>query len=152
MLYPLDGELKKTGIMTITELQQQYAVHPNVTAMNRLLKDVSVKHIFCGGLCASSASLFFSVLVRKETCPFVFILSDLEEAGYFYHDLTQVLGGERILFFPSSFVALSNTDRKMRQMRYFVPRFSVVCRKGRRGCVWLPIPMHWQRKSFPGKS
>ena len=83
--------------MTITELQQQYAVHPNVTAMNRLLKDVSVKHIFCGGLCASSASLFFSVLVRKET------LSDLEEAGYFYHDLTQVLGGERILFFPSSF-------------------------------------------------
>ena len=29
--------------MTITELQQQYAVHPNVTAMNRLLKDVSVK-------------------------------------------------------------------------------------------------------------
>ena len=89
--------------MTITELQQQYAVHPNVTAMNRLLKDVSVKHIFCGGLCASSASLFFSVLVRKETCPFVFILSDLEEAGYFYHDLTQVLGGERILFFPSSF-------------------------------------------------
>ena len=89
--------------MTITELQQQYAVHPNVTAMNRLLKDVSVKHIFCGGLCASSASLFFSVLGRKETCPFVFILSDLEEAGYFYHDLTQVLGGERILFFPSSF-------------------------------------------------
>ena len=46
MLYPLDGELKKIGIMTITELQQQYAVHPNVTAMNRLLKDVSVKHIF----------------------------------------------------------------------------------------------------------
>ena len=89
--------------MTITELQQQYAVHPNVTAMNRLLKDVSVKHIFCGGLCASSASLFFSVLERKETCGFVFILSDLEEAGYFYHDLTQVLGGERILFFPSSF-------------------------------------------------
>lgn len=145
-------KLKKTGIMTITELQQQYAVHPNVTAMNRLLKDVSVKHIFCGGLCASSASLFFSVLVRKETCPFVFILSDLEEAGYFYHDLTQVLEGSGNCFFLLLSVALSNTDRKMRQMRYFVPRFSVVCRKGRRGCVWLPIPMHWQRKSFPGKS
>ncbi|EXZ82233.1 transcription-repair coupling factor [Bacteroides fragilis str. B1 (UDC16-1)] len=27
----------------------------------------------------------------------------MEEAGYFYHDLTQVLGTERILFFPSSF-------------------------------------------------
>ncbi|MCD8474246.1 MAG: transcription-repair coupling factor, partial [Bacteroides graminisolvens] len=34
---------------------------------------------------------------------FVFILGDLEEAGYFYHDLTQILGTERVLFFPSSF-------------------------------------------------
>jgi transcription-repair coupling factor (mfd) len=30
-------------------------------------------------------------------------LGDLEEAGYFYHDLTQILGTERVLFFPSSF-------------------------------------------------
>ena len=30
-------------------------------------------------------------------------MGDLEEAGYFYHDLTQVLGTEQILFFPSSF-------------------------------------------------
>ena len=36
-------------------------------------------------------------------CPFVFVLGDLEEAGYFYHDLTQVLGTEKVLFFPSSF-------------------------------------------------
>ena len=35
--------------------------------------------------------------------PFVFILGDLEEAGYFYHDLTQILGAGRVLFFPSSF-------------------------------------------------
>ncbi len=30
-------------------------------------------------------------------------LGDLEEAGYFYHDLTQILGTEKVLFFPSSF-------------------------------------------------
>lgn len=89
--------------MNITELQHQYACHPNVEALGRLLDDVSVKHIFCGGLCASAASLFTSVLVEKSPYPFVFILSDLEEAGYFYHDLTQILGTERILFFPSSF-------------------------------------------------
>lgn len=89
--------------MTITELQQQYAFHPNVTIMSQLLKDASVNHIFCGGLCASSASLFSSALVQKSPSPFVFILGDLEEAGYFYHDLTQVLGGEQVLFFPSSF-------------------------------------------------
>ena len=89
--------------MTITELQQQYAAHPNTAVMERLLKDASVQTIFCGGLCASSASLFSSVLVKQDVCPFVFVLGDLEEAGYFYHDLTQVLGTEKVLFFPSSF-------------------------------------------------
>lgn len=89
--------------MTITELQQQYICHPNVEALGRLLDDTSVKHVFCGGLCASAASLFASALVEKSPYPFVFILGDLEEAGYFYHDLTQMLGTERVLFFPSSF-------------------------------------------------
>ena len=89
--------------MTITELQQCYAAHPNVEGMCRLLKDTSIRHLYCGGLCASAASLFSSVLVEKAGMPFVFILGDLEEAGYFYHDLTQILGTERVLFFPSSF-------------------------------------------------
>ncbi|WP_418460122.1 transcription-repair coupling factor [Bacteroides sp.] len=89
--------------MTITELQQRYAAHPNVEAMSGLLKNPSVRTLFCGGLCASAASLFSSVLVQRGEFPFVFILGDLEEAGYFYHDLTQVLGTEKVLFFPSSF-------------------------------------------------
>ena len=89
--------------MTITELQQLYAAHPNMAVMKRLLKDTSVQTIFCGGLYASAASLFSSILVQEGGCPFVFILGDLEEAGYFYHDLTQVLGTETVLFFPSSF-------------------------------------------------
>ena len=90
-------------MMTITELQQRYAAHPNAEAMRGLLKNPSVRTLFCEGLCASAASLFSSVLVRQAECPFVFILGDLEEAGYFYHDLTQVLGTEQVLFFPSSF-------------------------------------------------
>ncbi|TYK33916.1 transcription-repair coupling factor [Bacteroides pyogenes] len=89
--------------MTITELQQQYAAHPNMAVMERILKDPSIRTVFCGGLCASAASLSSSVWVRRGICPFVFILGDLEEAGYFYHDLTQILGMEQVLFFPSSF-------------------------------------------------
>lgn len=89
--------------MTITELQHQYACHPAVEALGRLFTEASARHIYCGGLSASAASLFSSVLVEKSPCPFVFILGDLEEAGYFYHDLTQIVGTERILFFPSSF-------------------------------------------------
>ncbi len=89
--------------MTISELQQLYTTHPQATAVLRLLQDSSVKQMFCGGLLASSASLFFSVLAGRGEYPFVFILGDLEEAGYFYHDLTQILGTDRTLFFPSSY-------------------------------------------------
>lgn len=89
--------------MIITELQQLYAAHPNVEGMYRLLQDNSVRHLYCSGLCASAASLFSSVLIQRVECPFVFILGDLEEAGYFYHDLTQILGTEQVFVFPLFF-------------------------------------------------
>lgn len=89
--------------MTITDFQRLYADHPKTEAMRRLLGDNSVRTIFCGGLQASAASLFASILAEQHTCPLLFILGDLEEAGYFYHDLCQVLGSEQVLFFPSSY-------------------------------------------------
>ena len=63
-------------MMTITELQQRYAAHPNVEAMSGLLKNPSVRTLFYGGLCASAASLFSSVLVQRGEFPFVFILGN----------------------------------------------------------------------------
>lgn len=89
--------------MTIAELQRYYSKHPNAIALQRLLEDSSVNHLYCGGMHASSASLFFSSHISGSSSPFIFILNDLEEAGYFYHDLTQILGTELVLFFPSSY-------------------------------------------------
>ena len=132
--------------MTITELQQQYAAHPNMAVMKRLLKDTSVQTVFCGGLCASAASLFSSVLVQEGGCPFVFILGDLEEAGYFYHDLTQILGTEKVLFFPSSFRRSIKYGKKTQPMRFCARKYLAVCKKGRRDYVSLRTRMHWQRK------
>ena len=40
---------------------------------------------------------------KLKTLTAVFVLQDNEEAGYFYHDLTQILGTENVLFFPSSY-------------------------------------------------
>ena len=34
---------------------------------------------------------------------FLFILPEADEAGYFYHDLTQLMGTEQVMFFPSSY-------------------------------------------------
>ena len=89
--------------MNIAELQNIYASHPNAGALTKALVDHSVHSIFLAGMHASSASLFFSSFVQQSSSPFVFVLNDVEEAGYFYHDLVQVNGEEKVLFFPSSY-------------------------------------------------
>lgn len=89
--------------MNITDLQSIYAKHPGVGATAKLVEDLSVKTIFLGGLCASSSALLFSTLINQNRQSFVFVLADLEEAGYFYHDLIQINGSDKILFFPSSY-------------------------------------------------
>lgn len=89
--------------MDISELQHIYASHPNSLGISSLLKDNSIRTIFLGGLHASSASLFFSTIFKTHSAPVLFILNDLEEAGYFYHDLVQANGDKDILFFPSSY-------------------------------------------------
>ena len=89
--------------MDINELQHIYAAHANTKALAATLGDKAVKTFFLVGLHASAAPLFFSAYLQKAAHTTVFVLNDLEEAGYFYHDLTQVCGEERILFFPSSY-------------------------------------------------
>ncbi len=89
--------------MDIQELQRIYATHPNVSGLARQLENSSVRTIFLGGLHASASSLFFSSLLKTVSNSLVFVLNDVEEAGYFYHDLVQVDGEEKVLFFPSSY-------------------------------------------------
>ena len=83
-----------------------------------------MRHVYLKGLLASSASVFFAAVGKESeerrtkneerrgksedrrgggTLTSVFILQDNDEAGYFYHDLTQILGTDNVLFFPSSY-------------------------------------------------
>ena len=90
--------------MTIQELLKKYALLPQVGALAKTLEKKSVKTIFLEGLMCSSAPMLFGSLVSKgKPLTTLFILQDADEAGYFYHDLTQLLGKEQVLFFPSSY-------------------------------------------------
>jgi transcription-repair coupling factor (superfamily II helicase) len=89
--------------MNIAELQRIYASHPNVAGLTSLLDNKDIRTIYLKGMHASCASLFASGIFDKAPGIYVFILNDVEEAGYFYHDLVQVNGDEQILFFPSSY-------------------------------------------------
>ena len=65
---------------------------------------MTIQEFFLEGLMCSSAPMVFGSLVSKtKSLTTVFILQDADEAGYFYHDLTQLLGKEQVLFFPSSY-------------------------------------------------
>ena len=89
--------------MNIQELEKNYAQLPQVSALAKELGKSSVKTIFLEGLLGSSASMLFGSLSKKCKMPLLFILQDAEEAGYFYHDLTQLMGDRDVLFFPSSY-------------------------------------------------
>ncbi len=88
--------------MIIQELEKVYAKLPQVSALAKELGKSSVKTIFLEGLLGSSAPMLFGSLASKCSVPLLFILQDAEEAGYFYHDLSQLLGSD-VLFFPSSY-------------------------------------------------
>ena len=93
--------------MEIQKLQSLYAKHPGVKALAAELQKGSDKPIQLAGLQGSSAAVVFAALSVKAPqvlgSPYIFVLDDEEEAGYFYHDLTRMLGDQQVLFFPSSF-------------------------------------------------
>ena len=85
----------------ITQLLRILDVHPNVAAANKLLKEI--KTLSVKGLHGSSRALFSATLFDKNPRTTLFILNDLETAGYFYHDVSQILGSANVLFFPSAY-------------------------------------------------
>ena len=89
--------------MKIEDLLLLYGQSQQVRALAKSLEDESVKTVFVQGLVASAAPVLFASAAPQLRIPVLFVLNDAEEAGYFYHDLTQMLGTERVLFFPSSF-------------------------------------------------
>ncbi|MBQ8066284.1 MAG: transcription-repair coupling factor [Prevotella sp.] len=100
--------------MKIQDLLKLYAKLPQVGALADTLGKKSVKTVFLDGLMCSSAPMLFAALKNRldalrdsgrnqEPVPVVFILQDADEAGYFYHDLCQLMGEGSVLFFPSSY-------------------------------------------------
>ena len=89
--------------MKIQDTTKLYASLPQAGALTKVLKDDTDQTVFLQGLLASAAPLLFSAIAADVNRPVVFVLQDADEAGYFYHDLTQVLGIGQVFFYPSSY-------------------------------------------------
>ena len=89
--------------MDIQDIKQLYAKAPGTVALCKLLQENRGSNIFLQGQQASATPLLFTAVATEIKQTFLFVLQDADEAGYFYHDLTQVMGTQNVLFFPSSF-------------------------------------------------
>ena len=89
--------------MEIEEIVHIYERSQQAKALLQLLDRKTQKAVFLSGLVCSSAPLFFAAVKERLARTVLFVLDDADEAGYFYHDLVQILGQEQAFFFPSSY-------------------------------------------------
>lgn len=89
--------------MDIKDISSLYAKSRQVAALASLIDDDAVKTAFLQGVAASAVPMLFASVAQTTSPVCLFVLNDAEEAGYFYHDLTQIMGNADVLFFPSSY-------------------------------------------------
>ena len=90
--------------MNPEDIQQIYSTHPGVEALIQLREEGGKKRVSLDGLLGSSAAMVLCGLKQRAAGQtFLVVMNDAEEAGYLYHDMTQIAGEKDILFFPSSF-------------------------------------------------
>ena len=88
--------------MKTNDLSEFILEKPRFSALQKLIFD-NEPNIYLQGLQGSAAATFLAPLKNNSAKCYIFILNDLEDAGYFYHDLIQISGEEKVLFFPSGY-------------------------------------------------
>ena len=89
--------------MNINDMAALYGKLPQSAAFLKLVADKNIGNISAQGLVASAAPVFFASLFERLNRTVLFVLNDADEAGYFYNDMAQMLGQQKVLFFPSSY-------------------------------------------------
>lgn len=87
--------------MKLSDLQGIFESHKNIVTTANILP--KYKNIHVKGLQGSSDAMFAASLYHKSDNCFLYVLNDVESAGYFYHDLVQILGNNDVFFFPSAY-------------------------------------------------
>lgn len=89
--------------LDISDLLKKYAGHKQVFALTGLFEKNNIQNISLEGLNGSAVSMTIAALFLKRKKGYVCVSNDSEEAGYLYHDLMQLTGGNDIYYFPSAY-------------------------------------------------
>jgi len=87
--------------LKLSVLQEVFETNKNIIAVSGSLE--KYKNVYTKGLQGSASAMLAAALYHKSKDCFLYILNDQESAGYFYHDLNQILDSDNVLFFPSAY-------------------------------------------------
>ena len=88
--------------LEIEELLQLYKKHPQVKAGLKLLSETD-SNVHLNGLNGSTVGLCLASFFQGTGKNFVLVQDDEESAGYLFHDMVQLLGNEKVYFYPPGF-------------------------------------------------
>ena len=88
--------------MSLTSLYNSYLHSTKVKQITDTLKNPLIK-IQLKGLFGSSFSFIFQAIYKQSDKPLLLIFNEKEAAAYFLNDLEQMIGGNDVLFYPSSY-------------------------------------------------
>lgn len=87
----------------INDILAAYRQHPQIERITQLLKDTEPSSIFLKGLIGSMDAFVASSVFFNTRMHHFFILSEREEAAYFFNNLQSLMPRKDVLFFPNSF-------------------------------------------------
>ncbi|MEE0921694.1 MAG: transcription-repair coupling factor [Paludibacteraceae bacterium] len=104
--------------MQIGELEQLFAMHPEVNVLAKELSKKCEKHFLLRNLFASSQSVLLhavhlQLVADKQYRPILVVLDNADDAQYMYADLRTLSGDQGVYFFPSSHRRRQKTDEAM---------------------------------------
>lgn len=130
--------------MKIEDLTELLSVAPQVEATAKYLGDSNVRSLHLDGLTGSAAPVLFAAMERRKLLGnALFVLNDEEEAGYFYHDLTQMLGNELVLFYPSSYRRAIKYAQRDAANEILRTEVLSRCTAGSSRCLIVSYPEAW---------
>ena len=87
--------------MTLQELSDRFLSSPRGQALRKALAG-RTRIISVYNLAGSAPAMMLGALPARKV-PTVVVADSLDDAGYLYHDLTRILGEERVAMFPSGY-------------------------------------------------
>ncbi len=87
--------------MTLQELSDRFLSSPRGQALRKALAG-HTRIISVYNLAGSAPAMMLGALPTRKV-PTVVVADSLDDAGYMYHDLTRILGEERVAMFPSGY-------------------------------------------------